>query len=262
MYTQRDSKFGFGYNLFLINITLMIRLLGLFLFVSFSCAALELKYCEISDLDLHAANQRHLKEIVEQELASLSPKISSAEKGRILTRRIGRIAERLIEIGFFESAYAVPEADSDTLISFDCFPLWEGKSIPATFLVYVWPSEEYALAFNSDHPKNTYYGSIIHSHPISCAFTVLKGSLSQGNYVLASADGPRTVRLVDEDLFYRFEGSIDDLKQPFIHRLYSKGMGKTPTLSLHVYSLPTEEKVMASFKETRDSHSYELQTAQ
>jgi len=168
----------------------------------------------------------------------------------------------LIELGFFESAYSIPEAGPDTLISFDCFSLWEGESIPATFLVYVWPSEEYALAFNSAHPKNTYYSSIIHSHPISCAFAVLKGSLSQGNYVLASADGPRTVRLVDEDLFYRFEGSVDDLKQPFIHRLYSKGMGKTPALSLHVYGLSTEEKVMASFDETRAFHSYELEIAQ
>ena len=233
-----------------------------FLALSFSCFALEVKYCEIADRELHAANQRLLRDIVEEQLVLISPKASSVEKGRILMRNISGIAARFIEKGFSPSAYSVPEGDPDSLLSFDCFALWEGGSIPATFLVYVWPSEEHARAFNRTHPRNAYYGSIIHSHPISCAFAVLDGTLSQENFALASADRlDRIVRLIGEDLFHSLEGSVDDLKQPFIHRLYSKGGGKKPALSLHVYGLSTEEKVMASFNETRALHSYTLETA-
>jgi len=221
---------------------------------------LDVKFCAISDLAKHEANQKLLNSIIKQELAALGPKKTAAEQANYLSHRITQIANALLKDGFATDAYKNPQLEVNSVVSFDCFPLWEGEnnqSIPLTFFVYVWPSEEFALQSNSSNPGNIYYGSIIHSHPIPCALAVLDGTLIQRNYELVASDSiDRVVRLTDEDVFQKCEGAVDDLSEPFIHQIYAKDSGSKPTLSLHVYGLPSQEKVMASFKETSSSHSY------
>ena len=214
----------------------------------------DIKLCYISDLSKHASNQKLLEAILKEELAHISPEASLNEKSAYLTSRITKIAEKLIQQGFSTAAYGAPVLDKKSTVSFNYFTLWEGGTIPLTFLVYAWPSEEYALRYNSD---NSYYGSSVHSHPITCAFAVLEGRLFQKNYEQQQFYPiEKVVRFLSEDQFNPCEGAIDDLKNPFIHKLYSKGRGDALTLSLHVYGLPTEEQVMQTFEETTAHHTY------
>ncbi len=220
---------------------------------------IEVKYCSIADEAKHLENQKILGAIIEKELGPVQKK-SAEEKAVYLSSRVSEIGHQMLKRGFAIEAYGNPKADEGSLLAFDRFALWEGEthgSLPLTFFVYAWPSEEYALQYNASHPRNRYYSSCIHSHPISCALAVLEGTMTQKNYELIAAHSiDRVVRQIGEEVFQRGDGAVDDLSESFIHQLYAKGNGSKPALSLHVYGLPTEEKVMASFEETSAAHSY------
>lgn len=208
--------------------------------------------CYVVDASKHESNQKLLIAIVKQELASLSPKKTPDEQAKYLGNRINQISDKLLKRGFAAEAYGIPELDENSIVSFNCFSLWEGKSIPLTFFVYVWPSEELALKYNFADPLNRHYCSDIHSHPIPCAFAVLEGTFYQKNYVRSEGG----VQFIGEEVFQKCEGSIDDLQEPFIHQMYSKGTGTKPALSLHAYGLSSEAKVMQCFDENSSQHSY------
>ena len=209
--------------------------------------------CFVSDLSKHKKNQQILKTVLENELSSLDAK-SPAERANFLIERISHIGKKLCVNGFFTDAYQVPRIDENSIVSFNAFVVWEGEQIPLTFFIYVWPSKELAQRYYSDS-WNSYYGSVIHSHPISCAFVVLDGVLIQRNFALLDSEN-RTVRLTTEDTFQKFDAAIDSLATSFIHQLYGKGTGSLPTITLHAYGLPTEKEVMESFKTTFSLHSF------
>lgn len=175
--------------------------------------------CYIKDAEKHRHNQELLQAIIQREDDSN------------LTNRINQIGAELLKSGFSVDAYAIPNR-----ASYKCFALWEGGTIPVTFFVYVWPAEE---------------GSNIHSHPISCAFTVLQGTLSQNTYELSAKNN---VRLINSKTFQKGEGAIDDIKKPFIHQLTNKTA--EPCLSLHAYGEGSAEKVMQTFIKTSAKHTY------
>jgi len=237
----------------------MDKFLLVFLAFAVQIFGLDVKRCSISDEIKHAGNQKILSAVLTEELKPVQ-KRTAQEQAEYLTSRISEIAEKILKKGFAIDAYSNPKADVDSILAFDCFSLWEGEShdaIPLTFLVYVWPSEEYALQYNASHPRNRYYSSNIHSHPISCALAVLEGTMVQKNFELMAVHSvDRIVRQIGEETFQKGDGTVDDLSEPFIHQLYAKGNGAKPAISLHVYGLPSEEKVMASFQETSKSHSY------
>lgn len=224
---------------------------------------LDVKYCYIKDIVKHESNQKVLKTILEQELASHVSNRDPADQANHLSSRITQIANAMLKNGFLAEAYKVPEFDRNSVVSFNCFALWEGDnnatgSIPLTFFVYVWPSEELALKYNPSEPLNFRYASIIHSHPIPCAFAVLQGALIQNNYEqVSSYSTDRSIRFIDEEIFREGEGDIDDLKKKFIHKLYNRGTYSKVCLSLHAYGLSSSEKVMACFRETLSKCSYE-----
>lgn len=218
----------------------------------------ELKQCFIADLSKHETNQRILKAVLEEEIDLLHAN-RSVDKAHDLAQRISQIAQALSAKGFSSDAYQVPALDQNSIVSFNCFVLWEGEqntgeSIPLTFFVYLWPSEELAQRYYSES-WNNYYTTNIHSHPIPCALATLEGTLIQKNYELVDPV-KRTVRLVNEESFKKYEASVDDLNAPFIHQVYSKGSGNALAVSLHAYGLPTEKQVMEAFKVNHDLHSY------
>ena len=218
----------------------------------------EVKPCFIGDISKHESNQNLLKIIIEEELASMGPEKSPAD---YLMSRISHIAKALLNRGFSIDAYELPSIDEDSIGAFNHFVLWEGQEIPLTFFAYTWPSEEFASQYFSDPHLKFYYGTIIHSHPIPCAFAILKGTFIQGNYeLIPSLSIEKTVRLINEDIFQEGEMCLDDLKNPFIHQLYSKGTGSLPAISLHAYGLPSKDKVRKAFEEHRPLHSYILET--
>lgn len=222
---------------------------------------LEVKPCYIADNAKHESNKKLLSIILEKELAQLASKKPS-EKAHYLSSRIIHIADALLKKGFFSEAYAIPMEKRDALLSFNSFALWEGdkngsESLPLTFFVYVWPPKHLALQYNSSDPQNCYYASIIHSHPIPCAFAILQGTLIQKNYAeVINYPIDKVVRLINEERIQLGQGSVDDLKSPFIHQLYCNDMGSRPCISLHAYGLSSAEKVMHYFKETLSQCTY------
>lgn len=184
------------------------------------------------------------------------------DQSNYLSARITNIANTLLKDGFLADAYEIPNFDQNSIISFNCFALWEGEkntkgSIPLTFFVYIWPSEELALKHNSANPLNRRYSSIIHSHPIPCSFAVLQGTLIQKNYECIGSDPmAKFVRLIDEEIFRKGEGDVDDLTKPRIHQLYNNGHNSKICLSLHAYGLSSAEKVMTCFRETISERTY------
>jgi hypothetical protein len=235
-------------------------LVFLFLMPNFNTLnALEIKHCYIKDSAKHESNQKLLKQILDEQLSVWSHMSSSAQAYH-LSFRISQIAEKMLKYGFAVDAYEVPEIDQNSAVSFNHFTLWEGENnpgaIPLTFFVYVWPSEEFALKYNPCTTQNCFYASNIHTHPISCAFAVLEGTIIQNNYQPIGAPGEHLVRLVCRDMFQRCEGEVDDAKNPpFIHQLFSKNTPRM-SLSLHAYGLSSGKKVMDCFKKTRSECSY------
>lgn len=212
----------------------------------------------ISDFSKHEANQQILGAILEEEIDLLNAK-RSVDKAHDLAKRISQIAEALSAKGFSIDAYQIPDIDQNSIVSFNHFVLWEGgqnrnESIPLTFFVYVWPSKELAQKYYKDS-WNSYYGTEIHSHPIACAFALLEGTLIERSYELIDP-AKRKVQLIHEERFEKFEGSIDDLNQSFIHQVYSKANGKAFAVSLHAYGLPTEKQVVEAFEENSHLHTY------
>lgn len=238
----------------------------LLLFAQFSSVlfAVDVKPCFVIDPVKHESNQILLNTVLEEELAYCASKKTPKEKAAYLSARISQIADIMLQNGFSTEAYGVPELDQNSIVSFNCFALWEGdknskEKIPLTFFIYIWPSEELALKYNSENPQNRRYGSNIHSHPIPCSFAVLQGTLFQNNYELVSSRFRESkVRFINQEIFQEGEGDVDDLKKPFIHKLYSKGSGTKPSLSLHSYGLSSEEKVMECFDKNFFKHSYRL----
>lgn len=217
----------------------------------------EVKQCYIKDYAKHQHNQQILSSILKKEMSGLNN--TPKEKADYLSKKIREIGLKLLKNGFHTDAYAIPQVNPNTMMAFNCFPLWEGErnnqeEIPLTFFVYVWPSEKIALRYNSNHPNNHFYGSNIHSHPIPCALAVLEGSLVQKSFERIKSS-EKIVRLIQEEIFSKGQGDVDDLQKPFIHQLYNKGPNPI-TLSLHAYGLSSEQKVMDCFDETFSDCSY------
>lgn len=235
-----------------------------FLFVlliqSFSLLfGLEIKDCYIKDKAHHESNQKILKVILDQELSLSNGAV--IDQASYLSGRITEIAMAMIKKGFSSEAYGIPEIDQNSIVSFNCFVLWEGDkndSIPLTFFIYIWPSEKFALQYHPSDLVNSRYASIIHSHPIPCAFAVLEGTLIQNNYErLTPHSTDRNIRFINEEIFRIGEGDVDDLKEPFIHKLYNRDSSSKVCISLHAYGLSSEEKVMKCFQETYSNCSYD-----
>jgi hypothetical protein len=216
----------------------------------------EVKSCYIKDAIKHEANQKLLHSIIDRKLESVAGK-TSEEHAKHLSIAITEIAQSLLNEGFLADAYAVPETDQNSLTAFNCFEIWAGDKnfsslIPLTFFIYVWPAEEQTSCPNSLN------SSIIHSHPIPCAFAVLHGSILQKNYEVVCSDAmDKKIKFANEKIFNVGEGEIDDLKNQFIHKLYNPGTNSAVSLSLHAYGLPSAEKVMACFRDTESTCSYE-----
>ena len=230
--------------------------------MSISLWGLEIKDCFIVDGAKHETNKDLLHAILDEELVRLNFS-SSMEKADHLLRRISQIADRLLKSGFSVDAYSVPKIDANSVAAYNRFPLWEGdqsgkEPVSLTFFVYVWPSIEYALQYSPLDPLSSCYGTSIHSHPIGCAFAVLEGTLVQKSYerVFSTCSIQNGVRLIGEEVFNKLNGDVDDLERPFIHRIYCRGVGSTPAVSLHVYAMPTAGKVMECFEQTKTWHTY------
>lgn len=227
------------------------------IFCAFCChlQAVETRPCYIQDHVKHQKNKELLAAIIKEELYNLN--LNSYEKSRYLSNRIRQIAQKCIDRGLSIEAYQVPEIDFEKAASFKSFVLWEGAeqtidSVPLTFFIYIWPSEKNILQYHGLHYRS--HKSNIHSHPISCALSVLSGSLTQRRFCCVNPQS-RTVQILQTDIFNVGEGDVDDLKEPFIHQLYNSS-DEPMSISLHAYGLSSEEEVRDCFEETFSECSF------
>ncbi len=226
---------------------------------------LEVSYAYVKDEAKHEFNKKLLNSILEKKFIKPNANLSPASQAKHLNSKIAKVAHELINQGFCVDAYAVPDAAPDSIISFSCHVLWEGEKnvtgpVPITFFIYIWPSEKLALAYNASNPLNCRYHTIIHSHPISCSFAVLQGSLVQNNYVCTNPSvKPKLVRFVNEEIFNEGEGDVDLLTKPFIHQLYNRDCSSKVCLSLHAYGLSSESKVWDCFDATKTDCTFQLE---
>jgi hypothetical protein len=226
----------------------------LLLILPFGLSGMEVSRCQIVNGAKHQFNCRLLHGIIEKELAAAPLQNPSPQSlADLLSEKISRISLLLLEKGFAADAYALP-SDTHAPLCFDLFTLWEGRdAIPLTFVVYAWPSEEFAL---NCHAENSFHATSIHSHPCSCALAVLQGTIVQQNYERAPGVTERAVRLISEETFHVGEGSSDDLGALFIHRLIGHDMGIKPCLTLHAYGVSSREKLETLFIQSQPMHTY------
>lgn len=211
----------------------------------------------IQDLKLHRENQALFADLIDQQLESIDSS-RPAELLRFLNYHIHDLGQLILQKGFDLSAYHYSTYRDPNLsyLYFTVTPIWEGKMyarrpLPLTFFLYVWPSESLARQCNSiPNPQDDrayYYASDIHSHPITCAFTVLRGRLIQETYSLIQ-EHPVDIRKIDEQTFKEGEYCVDDHSGLFIHRLVSRQTGN-PTISLHAYGAGGAYEVIHLFQQ-------------
>lgn len=190
------------------------------------------------------------------ELLKETPENSTPlDKAKFLSHKIDCIGRRILQEGV-SLAHYVPKRTPYGEFFFASTAIWEGISlgIPLTFLIYAWPVESYALSINS---RNRWHKSNIHRHPISCALTVLKGSLEEENYKPVSGYSFNAAKL--ECVKNLSPGCLnvdDDPQKNFIHRIISRDKDNQITWSLHAYGLASAQEVMSCFDRTFDDCQY------
>ena len=61
---------------------------------------------------------------------------------------------------------------------FEMIPLCDGGDKAASLFLFLWPAEEKAKSYDAQARSGAYLSNI-HSHPIPCAFAVLKGEVTE-----------------------------------------------------------------------------------
>lgn len=216
----------------------------------------EVVRCSVKDTGKHGYNIRILKGIIEEELSAV-PNYSSQQKADYLLAKTTAIARKLLQKGFCPEAYGMPEFNEMYPVSFTYFPVWEGErqQIPVTFLIYAWPAQRVALRYNPHSAWNCLYATPIHSHPIPCSLAVIQGSVVQTTFRTIEVGSTRVRPVVSRTLLVG-EGEADDLKETFIHQIYSNDTYLDVSLTLHAYQLPTAAQVMNCFRVNSDSCTY------
>lgn len=216
---------------------------------------------------IHQRNKALFAQLVNAELQQQPYYLSPQERALVLSRRLVQIAHHAFRMGFDLSAYHYKE--NSPYLTFAIIPIWEGKGvieqdIPLSFLLYIWPPEHIAkkrAPLNKEHPinedfENCYYASNIHDHPISCALTVMRGSINQERFERVDGYPYKVVRKIGEDVIQPGQLVIDDNTNPFIHRLVCRDAKAWPTISLHGYGASTVGQVEKVFYDSYTEHSY------
>lgn len=203
--------------------------------------------------NLAGYNDPILSQVIYERLNCYPSSSTPSQKAKYLGQEIDAIGREALKRGMDLSDYA-PQTLRNGALSFEAYPVWEGKGqkIPLTFFVYAWPPESFSLAKN---PTHSGYCSNIHRHPISCAFTVLQGTLVQENYADVPGYTYKVAQKISSEYLSKGSKSLADEKDS-IHRLVCQSLDGQNCLSLHAYGLPTAKEVFQCFKKTFDECCY------
>jgi hypothetical protein len=207
----------------------------------------------VLDPYIHQKNKAIFAQVISQELGHLANR-SNPEITSFLSTHISEIADAAIQKGFDLSIYQYKERPP--YLVFTIIPLWEGRKamgreISLSFMLYAWPPEDIARKFDQSSrnmrsqgdPCHCYYASNIHEHPISCALTVLHGTVTQEIFKRVESMPYRVVRKVGEQVIKKGDSVIDDNSDSFIHRLVCRDIAGQTALTLHGYGAATAKEV-------------------
>jgi hypothetical protein len=208
-----------------------------FIFLCLLVPSIACCYEGIKDLPSHRKNTEIISDIVGNELQM---KPAGLDAVRYIAENISRIGARALENGFDTDAYTYQVIAGWP--NYTWVPLWEGGDIPFTLFIYIWP------------PRGQ-DSTPIHSHPIPCALTVLKNSITQENFEII---GNGKVRLSGSKKLVEGDCEVDVLLDSFVHRVSCRENGPEPAFTLHLYAKGTAKEVRNTFYKTFPRHSYNL----
>lgn len=205
--------------------------------------------CLLTVTNLSAFQDPVLSEVIVEHLATMPKDSTPQQKAFLLTHQIDRIAQEALKRGMDISSYESSLINRQGATRFIACPVWEGgtEGIPLTFFIYAWPNEQKSL--RSD-PLNKKYASCVHSHGLTCALTVLKGTLIQENYEKVAGYDFNVAKKLDETLMHPGDKEVDDLTSPFVHRIVNRDPSEEDSYSMHVYGEGSAEDVWRRHDET------------
>ena len=215
---------------------------------------------------LHQQNQRLCARILQRIFQTLPSFYTPQQRAHGLSLQLDGLARELLSQGLDLNAYCYEHCHGSPYLQFAMIPLWEGANdqpeIPLTLFIYVWPPENLAKqaaifhnALDSD-PRKGYYATHIHGHPLSCAVTVLKGTICQENYHAVGGWPFKVAQKKDEEILRPGTTTFDDNADPFIHRLICRDENQGPAFTLHGYGASSSQTVLNIFQTTFEQYSY------
>jgi hypothetical protein len=221
----------------------------------------------ICDSFTHHKNQQLCARIVQRKLQTYPTSFTPEESAHDLSLHLDHLAQDLLKHGLDLKAYSYGKCPGTPYLQFTMIPLCEGKTdvkpeIPLTLFIYVWPSENLAKRIAMSYrdreydPRENYYASHIHGHPLTCSLTVLKGTLCQENYRVIQGWPFNIAKKNDEETLQQGMTAFDDNTSPFIHRLVNRNENCEPTFTLHGYGASTAKDVLNIFQATFNRYAY------
>lgn len=209
------------------------------LFQTADCRSTQDRFC-------HESNQKIFAEVIERYL-------KSHPQTRDLFRNIDLIGKEALQKGLDLSCYTYLRDPLTGALGYTAVPLLEGNSnTNAIFLLYIWPPETEALKRS---PNTSHHKTIIHSHPIPCAYTVLSGSITEYCYTHQNASD-KSIFCCGKHHFQLGEKSVDLNETQFIHQLVFENEGVAPAITLHVYGCSTVPSLRQIFEKAAPFHEY------
>jgi hypothetical protein len=211
----------------------------------------------ILDLVKHARNQSICNQVMSQHLTLLHS-FSPQKQAKQISRQVNRIAQELLAEGLDLTVYSYGTTPTHSVF-FSAHSLWEGQSvepsIPLSLLIYAWPPENYAKQCHSPYLS---YSTPVHSHPISCAFTVLQGTLLQELFLPQLPLEIKKAKKIKEEILSSGQVTIDEPSSFFAHRMVCQDQGKKTALSLHAYGAAKAADVQEIFRSTAPDYQYSI----
>lgn len=218
---------------------ILLTTLFLFLFQTGECRPTKSPSC-------HERNQQIFSEVIENYL-------KTHPQTHDLFSNIDLIGKEALQKGLDLSCYTYLTHPQTGALGYTAVPLWEGNSkTNVIFLLYIWPPETEALKRS---PNTTHYKTIIHSHPIPCAYTVLSGSITEYCYTLQNASD-KSISCCGKHHFQLGEKSVDLNETQFIHQLVFENEGVAPAITFHVYGCGTLTSLRQIFEKAAPLHEY------
>lgn len=187
---------------------------------------------------IHLKNREIFSEVIQSRLPP-------GKDPNTLFQEVDQIGKEALDKGVDLSCY---KSDFDKRpLNYYSIPIWEGEEQgkELVFLLFVWPGERELI--KRDNCQG-YYKTNIHSHPLSCGYTVLANTISERRF-LPVEGCERKIRFCGKEVVQCGEKALDLNQETYIHQLLYEGEGVTPAITLHLYQCGSALKLAHIFSD-------------